>query len=190
MKNELKIEKVPITDLIPYENNAKEHTPEHITQIIRSIREFGFNDPIAIDETNTIIEGHGRYEALKELNYKEVPCIRLTGLSEAQIRAYNIAHNKLTLNSGFDLDKLEKEFLDIPEDLLKVTGFEDWEIDSILKRSEPEEEEYEEREESEKYCLKIFIDKKHRTAINEYIEDNGQDVIIEQILALVEENKD
>lgn len=182
----MKLETIKIKDLKPYDNNAKEHSSDHITQIVRSIREFGFNDPIAVDENNMIIEGHGRLEALKILEYEEVPVIRLEGLEEAQKRAYIIAHNKLTMNSGFNLDKLEEELKSIPDNLLEITGFEEWELDNLFNRTDiTDEEKYPEREESEKFCLKLFIDKEHRTKINEYIEDNGQDQLVEYILDLI-----
>ena len=105
----LKIELVPITDIHPYENNAKIHTPEQIEQIKKSILEFGNNDPIAIDGSGVIIEGHGRLMALQELGYTEVEVIRLGHLSEEQRKAYTLIHNKLTMNTGFDLDMLAEE---------------------------------------------------------------------------------
>ena len=103
----LKIEMMKLDDIQPYENNAKIHTSEQLEQIKESIKEFGFNDPIAIDENNIIIEGHGRYFALQDLGYTEVECIRLKGLTEEQKKAYMLVHNKLTMNTGFDLDLLE-----------------------------------------------------------------------------------
>lgn len=105
----MEIIKISINDLKPYENNAKLHPPEQIEQIKKSILEFGNNDPIAIDENNIIIEGHGRYEALKQLDYKEVECIKLSHLTEEQKRAYTLVHNKLTMNTGFDIDILNEE---------------------------------------------------------------------------------
>ena len=109
----MEIIKVKLDDIKPYKNNAKEHPQEQIEQIKKSIREFGNNDPIAIDENNTIIEGHGRYYALKQLDYDEVECIRLTHLTEEQKKAYILVHNKLTLNSDFDMDILQKELDDL-----------------------------------------------------------------------------
>lgn len=105
----MKIQKIRIEDIKPYENNAKLHPISQIEQIKKSILEFGNNDPIAIDENNIIIEGHGRYQALKDLGYKEVEVIRLKHLSEEQKRAYILVHNKLTMNTGFDLDILSEE---------------------------------------------------------------------------------
>lgn len=133
----MKIEHIGINDIIPYEKNAKLHPPEQIEQIKNSIIEFGFNDPIAIDENNVIIEGHGRLQAIKELGYKQVECIRLSHMSEAQKKAYIIAHNKLTLNTGFDISilKNELEFLTNKIDL-DVTGFDSDELKDILEINE------------------------------------------------------
>ena len=93
----------------PYKHNAKIHTEEQVGQIKKSIKEFGFNDPIAVDEDNTIIEGHGRLLAAKELGMKEVPVIFLYGLTDQQKKAYILAHNQLTMNTGFDMDVLADE---------------------------------------------------------------------------------
>ena len=109
----LQIELVPIGSIRPYENNAKIHTPEQIEQIKNSILEFGNNDPIAIDADGVIIEGHGRLMALQELGYKEVEVIRLGHLTEEQRKAYTLIHNKLTMNTGFDLDILAEELQNI-----------------------------------------------------------------------------
>lgn len=98
-----------IENIIPYENNAKIHTKEQIEQIKNSILQFGNNDPIAIDENNTIIEGHGRYFALKELGYSDVDVIKLTHLDEEKKRAYILVHNKLTMNTDFDFKLLQDE---------------------------------------------------------------------------------
>jgi ParB-like chromosome segregation protein Spo0J len=109
----MKIEKLGIEKIRPYENNAKLHPRSQIEQIKKSIQEFGNNDPIAIDENDVIIEGHGRYFALKELGYENAEIIRLSHLSEEQKRAYILVHNKLTLNTGFDFEKLNFELEEI-----------------------------------------------------------------------------
>ena len=93
----MNIEKININLIVPYERNAKRHPKKQIERIKQSILEFGFNDPLAVDENNIIIEGHGRYEALKQLGYKNVECIRLTNLSEEQKKSYILIHNKLNI---------------------------------------------------------------------------------------------
>lgn len=124
----MKIEKIKIEDIKPYENNTKLHPTEQVEQIKNSISEFGNNDPIAIDENNVIIEGHGRYLALKELGYKEVEVIRLNHLTQEQKRAYAIIHNKLTMDTGFDFNILDAELTYINEINMSDFGFEDEEI--------------------------------------------------------------
>lgn len=105
----MKIEKVSIDSIKVYPNNAKIHTAEQIEEIKKSIQEFGNNDPIAIDEKGFIIEGEGRYLAQKDMGLKEIEVIKLTHLSEEQKVAYMLVHNKLTMNTGFDIDILEEE---------------------------------------------------------------------------------
>ncbi len=120
----MKIEKINIDKIKPYENNAKLHPPEQIEQIKKSMKEFGNNDPIAIDENGVIIEGHGRYEALKELGFKEIEVIRLSHLSGQQKKAYSLIHNKLTMNTDFDYNILDSELAYINEIDMSVFGFE------------------------------------------------------------------
>lgn len=119
----MQIETLLLSEIVPYETNAKKHPKYQIQQIKESIETFGNNDPIAIDENNVIIEGHGRYLALKELAYDQVPVIRLKHLSKEQKRAYVLAHNKITLNTGFDMDLLKQELTDIMEIDMSQFGF-------------------------------------------------------------------
>lgn len=104
----LKIEYVDINSIKPYEKNAKLHPPEQIEQIKKSIEQFCMDDPIGIWK-DEIVEGHGRLIACKELGYKEVPIIRLDHLTDEERKAYTLAHNKLTMNSDFDLGILQEE---------------------------------------------------------------------------------
>ena len=130
-----------VDDLIPYVNNSRTHSDAQVTQVASSIKEFGFTNPILIDEDNGVIAGHGRLLASKKLNLDEVPCIVLSGLSEAQRKAYVIADNQLALNSGWDLDKLQIEVEQLTElDFdINLLGFDDEFLDGLLdvQKSEP-----------------------------------------------------
>ncbi|MDR1927640.1 MAG: ParB/Srx family N-terminal domain-containing protein [Oscillospiraceae bacterium] len=104
MKNsELFIEQIPIGKLTPYAKNSKIHTKAQIEHIANSIKNFGFNDPLAIAGVdNIVLEGNGRIEAAKRLGITSLPCVRLDHLGESEQRAYVIAHNALNLETGFD----------------------------------------------------------------------------------------
>ena len=123
MKEKMKVEYIPVSELKLYEKNAKIHTDEQIEQIKKSIKEFGFNDPIAIWHENEIIEGHGRLIAAKQLGMKEVPVIRLDELSDEQRKAYMLVHNKLTMNTDFDVDLLNSELDSITDIDMDFYGF-------------------------------------------------------------------
>jgi ParB-like chromosome segregation protein Spo0J len=148
--NVLEIEYVATDDLIPYFNNSRTHSESQVKQIAASIREFGFTNPILIDEEQTIIAGHGRVMAAEVLSMSTVPCIRLSGLSEAQRKAYVIADNKLALNAGWDIDALSIEINQLADlDFnLDILGFDIQELASILdgekEGTEPKEESYSE----------------------------------------------
>ena len=128
----LKIEYVDINSIKPYENNAKLHPEEQIEQIKKSIEMFGMDDPIGIWK-DEIVEGHGRLIACKELGMTEVPIIRLDHLTDEERKAYTLAHNKLTMNSDFDIDILNEELANFDTIDMSEFGFE---MDII-----PEEEE-------------------------------------------------
>lgn len=126
----IKIEIVDASLIKEYEKNAKRHPRKQIEQIKKSIQEFGFNDPIAIDENNVIIEGHGRFKALQELEYDKIECIRLTHLTEEQKKAYILAHNKLNMETGFDTELLLEEIDSIVGIDMSDFGFN---MDNILE---------------------------------------------------------
>ncbi len=111
---ELKIEYIDIKELNHYANNSKIHTIEQISHIANSIKEFGFNDPLGIaGNDNTILEGNGRVEAGKMLGLSKLPCIRLDHLTKEEQRAYVIAHNSTSLETGFDEQILNNELTDL-----------------------------------------------------------------------------
>jgi len=135
----LEISYLPIESLTPYKNNAKLHPQEQIDQIKKSISDLGMDDPIAVwGKDNIIVEGHGRLIACQQLGMKTVPVIRLDHLNEDQRKAYTLIHNQLTMNTGFDLDMLQKEIGDIDLDMDEF-GFGDIDESNV----ELEEDNYE-----------------------------------------------
>lgn len=133
---QLRIEYLPVAELKPNPRNARLHSKKQLHQIAASIREFGFNVPVLIDKTRSIIAGHGRLEAARMLEMATVPVLRIEHLTDEQKRAFAIADNKIALNSDWDLDKLKldvKELaaLDLNFDL-EITGFETAEIDLLI----------------------------------------------------------
>ena len=182
----MKIEKISIDAIKPYENNAKLHPPEQIEQIKKSILEFGNNDPIAIDENGVIIEGHGRYEALKQLGFDELEVIKLSHLSEQQKKAYILAHNKLTMNTGFDFDVLNLELGNILDFDMTDFGFEladetqnlcDRFIDDLLEKELGQKEI---AQNSFKMTLIFPLD--YKTTAEDYLASNGKQKLIELCL--------
>lgn len=132
----MEIVTLKIDSLTMHKGNAKLHPQEQIDQIKESIKLYGFNDPIGIwGKKNTIVEGHGRYMAAKELGMDEVPCVRLDHLSDKQRREYMLVHNQTTMNSGWDFDLLDDEL-----ESLDFDGF-DFGFDSLLDddKDEPAE---------------------------------------------------
>jgi ParB-like chromosome segregation protein Spo0J len=118
---------------LPYARNSRTHSEDQIGQIASSIKEFGFTNPILIDADNQIIAGHGRLMGANRLQMKEVPCIRLSHLTESQKRAYVIADNKLALNAGWDDELLALEIKDLQELDFDVSllGFSEDELSAI-----------------------------------------------------------
>ena len=123
-----------VADLIPYVNNSRVHSDEQVLQICSSIREFGFTNPVLIDEENGVIAGHGRLMAAKKLDMEKVPCIILAGLSEAQKKAYVIADNQLSLTSTWNMEvlALEVEALQAEDFDLNILGFSDEELNNLV----------------------------------------------------------
>jgi DNA modification methylase len=145
------VEMVPLSKLHPADRNARTHSKKQIGQIAASMKRFGAINPVIIDEHGRIVAGHGRFEAAKSLGLKCYPVIRLTDLSETELRAYRLADNKLAQNAGWDREVLAHELSELqialPEfDLdLAITGFDPGEVDSIMGdfaegRAEPSDE--------------------------------------------------
>ena len=131
----MKVERLATDGLIPYARNAKKHDDAQVAQIAASIREFGFNNPVLIDQDNGIIAGHGRVLAARKLGLAEVPCIRLGHLTDTKRRDYIIADNRLTETGGgwdTELLALELEDLRLDDFDLDLTGFEAAALEEIL----------------------------------------------------------
>lgn len=130
----LKIAYKKPSELKKFENNSRTHSESQIEQIERSIQEFGFTNPILIDEKNEIIAGHARLQAALNLEMDSVPTITLTGLTKQKKRAYVIADNKMALNSGWDEELLTIELQDLANDDfdLTLTGFDEKEINKLF----------------------------------------------------------
>lgn len=131
---------LPPDVLVPYPGNARTHSRKQIRQLMSSVSKFGFTNPVLIDDDNMILAGHGRVEAAKMLGLDQVPCVRLSGMSEAEKRAYILADNKIALNAGWDEELLAIELgqllNDVEEIDLSVTGFSVSEFDLLLETGE------------------------------------------------------
>ena len=133
---------INISDIKPYANNARTHSTQQIEQIVKSIKEFGFTNPLLIDNDCNLIAGHGRLEAIRWLNnfdYKDkpitqLPAVIVSDLSDTQRRALVIADNKIALNAGWDLDILKDELALLENENydMDLLGFSDSEISEIL----------------------------------------------------------
>ena len=138
----LKIEYLPVGKLLRYAKNSRTHSDEQVEQLVNSIREFGFTNPVLIDEKNELIAGHGRLAAAEILEMDKVPAIRFSNLSEKQKKAYRIADNKLALNAGWDMQLLAEEVKELMDDDFDIDllGFNDAELDEMLSDEQPQEE--------------------------------------------------
>jgi len=134
MKTTTEFKLVSVNKLVPYQNNARTHSPEQINKLRSSLREFGFINPIIIDKDYGIIAGHGRLLAAKEEGMTEVPCVFADHLTEAQKKAYIIADNRMALDAGWDeeLLRVEIEALQAEAFDLALTGFDEKELSKLF----------------------------------------------------------
>ncbi|MEG2568959.1 MAG: ParB/Srx family N-terminal domain-containing protein, partial [Acinetobacter sp.] len=134
MTKQLNVVYLPLSVLIGYEKNARTHSAEQVDQVIASIQEYGWANPILIDENNVVIAGHGRIEAATQLDMVDVPCIVLSGLTENQKKAYRIADNRIPLNAGWDELLLSEELAELASDGFGIDsiGFSQDELDKLL----------------------------------------------------------
>ena len=169
MEMKLKIEYRKVGELLPYARNARTHSDTQVSQLAASIKEFGFNNPVAIDADGMILCGHGRVMAAQKLGLTEVPTVCLSHLSDTQKKAYILADNKLALNAGWDNDmlKVELEDLKTSDFNLDLIGFSNEELDEIMNQDEEQEVEDDDYnvmvpEEPKAKLGEIYILGKHR----------------------------
>lgn len=134
-----KVERRKVADLMPYARNARTHSPEQVSEIAASIREWGWTMPVLVDEAGQIIAGHGRVMAAQELGIDDIPTMTARGWTEAQRRAYVIADNKLAMNAGWDDAVLGGEFeaLKLADFDLSLTGFSGDELADVMADRTP-----------------------------------------------------
>ncbi len=147
---------VDINKLIPYVNNARTHSPEQITKLRSSLREFGFINPVLIDREYNVLAGHGRIAAAKEEGINEVPCVFVEHLSEAQKKAYILADNRMSLDAGWDdeLLRVEMSFLQEMGFDIGMTGFDESELADLFETdADGEEDNFDVDAELEKPCF-------------------------------------
>jgi len=130
----MEVKQSKLSALIPYASNSRTHDEAQVAQIAASIKEFGFNNPVLVDEEGCIIAGHGRVLAARKLGLGEVPTIELAHLTPNQRKAYIIADNKLALNAGWDMEMLSLEMGDLKDGGfdLSLIGFNDDELANIF----------------------------------------------------------
>ena len=139
-------EDVEIEKLKPYKNNARTHSDEQIEKIAKSMKEFGFINPVLVDGNLNVIAGHGRILGAKKLGMKEVPCLFIEDLTEEQKRAYIIADNRLAEDAGWDKELLKIELEDLKNMNFDITltGFELEDFDFSMDETEVIEDEFDE----------------------------------------------
>ncbi len=175
-----KVERWSIERLLPYARNARLHSDAQVAQIAASIREYGWTVPVLVDEEGTLIAGHGRVLAARQLGIDTVPTMSATGWSEAKRRAYRIADNKLALNALWDDELLTAEFTDLKgmDFDLSLTGFSNAEVDQFLSPELDPNDEWEgmpEFEQKDKTAFQtIAVHLKDQEAVDAFAELIGQ----------------
>ena len=183
-------EKVDIAKLVPYARNSRTHSKEQVLQLRASLREFGFLNPCLIDKDFNVIAGHGRIMAAKEEGIKEIPCIFIEHLTEAQKRAYIIADNKLAMNAGWDDEMLSIELSDLQgaDFDLDLLGFDASEIDKLLNGdSDAQEDDFDVDAELEKTTFSktgdLWLLGNHRLVCGDSTKQETYDVLMDGKLA-------
>ncbi len=172
------LEHLATAALIPYARNARTHSPAQVAGIAGSIREFGFNNPVLIDQDNGIIAGHGRVLAAQQLGLETVPCLRLGHLTKTQRRAYILADNRLAELAGWDTEMLALEIADLRLDAVDVglLGFDEEALRGFIGTLNSDEDEGSEGQDDDTYSKKItapvYTPKGTQPALRELFNDS------------------
>ena len=148
---------IETSNLVPYQNNARTHSPEQVMKLRSSMREFGFINPILIDREFNVIAGHGRLMAAKEEGLTSVPCVYVDHLTEAQKKAYILADNRMAMDAGWDEDllRVELEALQGFDFDMALTGFDEQELADLfaMDAGDAKEDDFDVEEELKKPCF-------------------------------------
>ncbi len=169
MKTTTELNLVSIDKLIPYVNNARTHSPEQVNKLRASLREFGFINPVIIDKDYNIIAGHGRVLAARAEGIKDIPCVLVDYLTDAQKKAYILADNRMALDAGWDEEmlKVELEALEGEAFDLSLTGFDEKELSDLFKEeSEVKDDDYDFTAALEKAA---FVEKGDRWVVGRHV---------------------
>lgn len=167
-----------VDELIPYINNPRDNE-NAVDAVASSIKNFGFKVPIVIDSENEIINGHTRLKAAKKLGIEEVPCIVADDLSEAQIKAFRLADNKVSELASWNYELLESELSEISNIDMSSLGFEDMEFEDYI-----DEMDYlsSTKGEADSFNVSFEFPKQDEDIILKYIDKVTKDVIVERII--------
>ncbi len=169
--------------IIPYINNSRTHSEQQVQQVAASIKEFGFTNPLLIDEEGSIIAGHGRLQAAQMLGMDEVPTITLNGLTEAQRKAYVIADNKLALNAEWYFELLKVELENISDKIdISVLGFDDQELANIIDSLNAEPPELKEENYSPVFNIVVNCnDETHQERVYNELQSKGYECQVQSL---------
>lgn len=188
----IEFQTVDIDTLVPYAKNARVHNEAHIAQLAGSIREFGFNIPVLIDEKSNVIAGHGRLLAARKLGMTEVPVLIADHLTDLQRRAFIIADNKLHDNSSFDYELLSLEVEELKEEGFDtgIIGFEQFEVDSLshsTMMSDLEDNVFSQHigRESEEFSITFVFPKGKESEFDRYLQEHSKAELTERIIEMV-----
>lgn len=191
MKTTTEMQLVDIAKLIPYINNARTHSPEQVTKLRASLREFGFVNPVIIDKDYNVIAGHGRLMAAKEEGIREIPCVFVDYLTDAQKKAYILADNRMAMDAGWDeeLLRVEIEALQGENFDVSLTGFSDDDLADLFagdSKSDAKDDDFDLNDALEKAA---FVEKGDIWSVGRHRLMCGDATKVEDVAALMDGKK-